>query len=320
MRSRRLPPSSRPDVRLTILALSLVAAAGCGEAPREAQTLRPPEEAVARHEVIVIGDIDPDTPARRIRHLQPLADHLAERLADQGIRRGEVVIARSIDELCGLIEDGSVDLYSDSIFPSMMVHRRTSTELVLKRAVRGDFSYHSVILVRADSGLSTLEDLSGHLIAFQAGYSTSGYLLPAAALRGLGLELVSVDTATRRVSDDAVGYFFADEENTITLLLDGLVDAGAFSSRELEEIPTTLRKQLEVLYRSAEVPRQLFSASPLLEPSRLEAVHRILVELNGVTLGDERLPWEWSFSELSDADVESLALVAELARDLEETP
>ena len=95
--SRLSPRTARPNVRRVALAISLAAIAGCGQPPREAEPRRPPEEAVARHEVIVIGDIDPDTPARRISHLQPLADHLAERLADQGIRRGEVVIARSIE-------------------------------------------------------------------------------------------------------------------------------------------------------------------------------------------------------------------------------
>lgn len=53
----------------------------------------------------------------------------------------------------------------------------------------GSTYYYSVMVVRADSGIRTLEDMKGHSLAFADPNSTSGYLIPSATLKAKGIKL-----------------------------------------------------------------------------------------------------------------------------------
>ena len=49
--------------------------------------------------------------------------------------------------------------------------------------------YISVMVVRADSGIKSLEDMKGHSLAWADPNSTSGYLIPSATLKAQGIKL-----------------------------------------------------------------------------------------------------------------------------------
>lgn len=53
----------------------------------------------------------------------------------------------------------------------------------------GSTYYYSVMVVRADSGIKTIEDVKGHSLAFADPNSTSGYLIPSATLKAKGIKL-----------------------------------------------------------------------------------------------------------------------------------
>ena len=53
----------------------------------------------------------------------------------------------------------------------------------------GSTYYYSVMVVRADSGIKTLEDMKGHSLAWADPNSTSGYLIPSATLKAKGIKL-----------------------------------------------------------------------------------------------------------------------------------
>ncbi len=62
--------------------------------------------------------------------------------------------------------------------------------LVVAEEEDGSIAYHSVMVVRADSGITTLEQMRGKSLAWADPNSTSGYLIPRFALRraGIGVE------------------------------------------------------------------------------------------------------------------------------------
>lgn len=245
----------------------------------------PPLEAEAtvgaERRVIVLGDIS-DDPAEVIDGTQPLADYLAEHLTDHGITSGRVRVVSSAAEMAQLMRDGQVDLYFDSTYPATLISDETGAQIILRRWRFGVEEYHSVIFASADSGITSLEDLPGHMVAMDAPYSTSGFMLPAVTMVESGLILIGKRGQGVAVADDEVGFIFSyDDENTLQWVLSGLVAAGVTDDYNFDvAFPEEATQKLVVLARTESTPRQVVVARPGLEPELLEAIKLILTSID----------------------------------------
>lgn len=281
-----------------------LALAACGGPPTRsraavAEPLPPPSAAAT----LTLGDVDPDTPARRSERLQPLADYLARGLTEFGIERGRVKIARDLEQMAGYLRDGSVDLYLDSVYPTLAVRDLAGTRVLLRRWVLDVGEYASLIVTAADD-VRSLADLRGRIVAFQEDYSTSGFLLPASLLLDRGFALRPVSGPRVPIAASEIGYVFShDEENTIEMVVNGTAAAGAIHDQEFDSLPPDLQAQLRILDRSPTVPRQLLSARPGLEPDLVATVETLLLALrdadgNAIAIGDSPAAWSWKFDRL----------------------
>ena len=191
------------------IVLTLVLALACSGSGNEPSTPDSdsgpvgPGDAVGR--LFTVGDIDPDDPAKKIERFKPLADFLAGEMADLGFSGGRVVIARDIDEMAALMRDGEVDLYRDSAFPTLAVRDRADTRVILVRWKDGEASYSSTFIVLRDSGIDSLDDLKGRVVAFEEPHSTSGFVLPAGTLADMGYDIAELATPDSPLSGDSVG-------------------------------------------------------------------------------------------------------------------
>src|ERR1700704_1719142 len=61
--------------------------------------------------------------------------------------------------------------------------------IVVPQENDGSTYYYSVLVVRADSGIQTLDDMKGHSLAWADPNSTSGYLIPSATLKAKRIKL-----------------------------------------------------------------------------------------------------------------------------------
>ncbi len=297
---------SIPLALVVFIAILAVANLSCTRSEQDADRLAP-EQSSNLDRVLTLGDVDPDNPAYRVLRIQPLADHLARRLAHRGFGKGEVVVGRDIDEMATLLADGRVDIYLDTIFPTLSIRRSTGTKVVLRRAVKGQLDYWSVFITRRNDGPASLDDLAGKVVAFQEEYSTSGYYLPAGILRRRGVELVWMGAPGAEVAAHQTGYVFSrDEENTLAMVLDGSVALGAISSQDYEELAPNLKERLAVIDRTLAVPRTLVSVRREMEEELLEEIRSILLELHGERLAEDEDAWTWSFSELSAQSEDAL--------------
>lgn len=91
--------------------------------------------------------------------------------------------------------------------------------------VDGSLGYYSVIVVRADSGMTSIEDLAGRSLAYADSNSASGYLFPRAELRLAGIE----DSYFSQVG------FSGGHEQGVIAVLNGQYDAAATWSSLLGE-------------------------------------------------------------------------------------
>ncbi len=241
-------------------------------------------------QMITIGDIDFDEPAKKIKRFQPLADYLAEQLEDHGIKRGQVVIARDIEEMAGFLSNGTVDIYFDSPFPALGAQELSGSEFILRRWKNGESSYWSTYVVRRDSGIASIEDLVGKVVAFEEPYSTSGFILPAGTLVQRGFTLRQIGGPDREVAPDEIGYFFArDEENTIAMVLQGRIAGGGISMQDYDELPAELKEQLITIDRTITVPRQIVSTRPGLSSDLVSKVRDLLIGLDQTEEGRQIL-------------------------------
>jgi phosphonate transport system substrate-binding protein len=201
--------------------------------------------------VLTIGDIDPDTPVHRMNQIRPLANYLARGLGWEDTFRVRIRIARSVDEMASMIENGKVDIFMDSVYPTVAVRRLTGTRVIAESIIDGERSYHTLLVARRATGLDALSDLVGHTISLQDPNSTSGYVLPAGMLLSRGFSILHMTGPTHLPPSDKIGYFFSgDEENTISLIRNGVVNAGAISVLDYESLPPEIREELVILAKS----------------------------------------------------------------------
>jgi phosphonate transport system substrate-binding protein len=163
-----------------------------------------------------------------------------------------------------------------------LVSDETGAQIILRRWRFGVEEYHSVIFASAESGITSLEELPGHMIAMDAPYSTSGFMLPAVAMVESGLKLVGKRGQGVAVADDEVGFIFSyDDENTLQWVLSGLVAAGVTDDYHFDvAFPEEVTQKLVVLARTEPTPRQVVVARSDLEPELLEAIKQVLINVN----------------------------------------
>ena len=159
-----------------ILSISILVAAACGGPTGEEITLSD-QPASAEKGVLTFGSVSLN-PASEYEVFRPFANYVASRLGEVGIGKGRVVVVDSLSKMVEELEQGRVDVFIDSPFPVGFVWKRADLDVVLLRWKRGSDTYRSVIFTRADSGVESLEDLTGRIIAFGAPFSTSSFLMP----------------------------------------------------------------------------------------------------------------------------------------------
>jgi phosphonate transport system substrate-binding protein len=237
-----------------------------------------PETGLIADKAIVLGDIS-DEPAETIEGTQPMADYLAARLGEYGITRGEVKIAPDLETMTQWMADGEVDIYFDSPYPVLVVSQETGAVPILRRWKYGVSAYHSVFIARKDSGLTSLADLSGRMVAFEESFSTSGYMLPLAYLIEQGMNPVEKADMETAVAPDEVGYLFSTADNTtIQWVVSGRVPIGVVDNVTFELlIPEETREGLTILAATEDVPRQMVLLRSGIEPELAETIQTILI-------------------------------------------
>lgn len=259
-------------ILLTIILAAMSGLSACtSPTPPSEAAPEPTEEGRA----LVLGDIS-DDPGEVIEGAQPLANFLASQLGEYGITEGQAKVASSTEQMIELLRSGEVDLYFDSVYPAMLIGDASGAQPILRRWRNGVEEYYTVIFTVEGSGVSSLDDLNGKIVAMDNAYSTSGYVLPAVTLIEHGLSLRIVDSFEDAVEPDEVGVVFSyDDENTLQWVTSGRAQAGATDDYHFG----VYSEQVELisLGQTEAVPRQVVIVRPGMEPDLLEAIKQALL-------------------------------------------
>ncbi|UCH73559.1 MAG: phosphate/phosphite/phosphonate ABC transporter substrate-binding protein [Rhodospirillales bacterium] len=232
---------------------------------------------------LVLGRIS-NEPHKHMEQMRAMAGYLAEQLADQGVSGVDVVFAESPTRMLGLLHEGRIDLFSETAFVALEFISANMAKPLLREWKKGAPEYHSVILVRRDSGLTALSELVGGKFAFEDSGSTSGYLMPRAALEEAGLQLAALTDPRNPTPDNMLGYGFAQGEiNVIAWVNRGLADAGAISNLDWEDpdtAPARLKDELHILHETEPVIRSLFMARRSLDDELCARISALLEHMH----------------------------------------
>ena len=270
---------------LLFTSLFVVTLASCGGSQNSTPQAEPTSEPVETR-AIVLGDIS-DDPAEVIEGSQPLADYLSSQLGEYGITEGRVRIATSTNEMIQLLAKGEVDLYFDSTYPATLISDAAEAKIILRRWRFGVEEYQSVIFASEASGITSIDQLPGHMVAMDAPYSTSGFLLPSVHLMENGLTLMGKKSAGEAVADDEIGFVFSyDDENTLQWVLSGLTAAGVTDDYNFDvAFPEEARTQLVELARTEYIPRQVVVIRSGLDDGLVQAIVRVLTTMHETEAG-----------------------------------
>jgi len=219
----------------------------------------PPAQADDPH-VLVLGRVS-DDPKAHYEQLKPLLDYIVPRMADVGITEGRILMAGDLQQMTSYLRRGRVDWVTETSANAMRLRERADAVPLLLTERDGVSSYRSVTFARRDSGITSLDDLRGHSIAFQNPASTSAYVVPAMELLRGGLRLQLLLSPMDTPDPKAVGYVFARSElNIATWVHKGLADAGTMSNLDWDNpsrMPPSYRKDFVVVDRSQPYPRAI---------------------------------------------------------------
>lgn len=287
-----------------------LAMSGCA-APRQAAPVTP---TIAPTVAVTIGMVSANP--REITEITlPFADEVARRLEPNQPARGQVIVAGTPAEMAELLRNGKADLYVDSPFPALAAADQSGGVPFLRRWKRNQPTYHSVIFARVDSGINKLRDLEGKIIALQDPDSTSAFMLPRILLREAGLRVVASDSSEEIMAPDRVGYVLSGEdENTVTWVLRGKVQAGGTDLASLETYAGDQLSSLRVLERSPDVPRHIVVHRPGLSTERVRAITEVLATLDQDDVGRSTLAQFEKTSKFDTLTPEGIETVRSLQR------
>ncbi|MGR3802166.1 phosphonate ABC transporter substrate-binding protein [Marinibacterium profundimaris] len=166
-----------------------------------------------------IGILGGENAQDRLNNNQCLADYTSEAL---GVPTKLFAPADYNGVIQGLL-GGTIDmawLGASGYAKTYLTDPEAVEPVLVKVNTDGSYGYHSIGFARADSGITSIEDLEGKVFGFGDPNSTSGYLIPS-------IEIPMVTGATME-SGDYFGEvkFTGGHEQTIVAVFNGDIDAG----------------------------------------------------------------------------------------------
>ena len=148
--------------------------------------------------------------------------------------------------------------------------------ILARLMVRGKPFFHGMIVVRKDSPITTLTDLSGKSFAFGDPNSTMSHVVPRAHLKKAGIGL-----------EDLSRHEFLGSHNDVALgVLGGYFDAGGVKEGVFYEYE---KRGLRVLAKSPPISEHVFVARANLAPELVARLQKAFLAINSYPQKDDIL-------------------------------
>ncbi len=155
---------------------------------------------------------------------------LAKLLQDATNLNFKVSVPTSYTTVIEAMGANQVDVGWLAPFAYVLAHDKNGSQVLLASVRQGSKTYRSQIVVRADSGITTIEQLRGKKFAFVDPASASGFLFPNALLAGMGIDYKTFFSDT---------IFAGGHDKSIIAVYNKQVDGGASFGNNVDNGPPT---------------------------------------------------------------------------------
>lgn len=181
-------------------------------------------------------------------------------------------------------------------FNYVLAHEKYGVDVGLVTQRFGATTYTGQIVVRADSGIASLEDLKGKVMCWVDPNSTSGYIIPRILLAANG---VDPDT------DFSQTIEAGSHNNVITQVYNGDCDAGATfvdARSSVEADLPDVKEVVSVLAETTDIPNDSVSFTEDFPAETREQIVNALLEISATDAGKEVLNNLYSIEALQAAE------------------
>lgn len=155
---------------------------------------------------------------------------LAKMLTDATNLNFKVSVPTSYITVVEAMGSNQVDVGWLAPFAYVLAHDKNGSQVVLASVRQGSKTYKSQIIVRADSGINSIEQLRGKKFAFVDPASASGFLFPNALLANMGLDYKTFFSDT---------IFAGGHDKVVIAVYNKHVDGGATFGNSIDTGPPT---------------------------------------------------------------------------------
>ncbi len=223
--------------------LIIILTAGCERT--EKQPLKKPAVEQAAGEKLLIGLIPEQNIFKQMERYEPLADYLSKKV-NKTVRL--TVLPRYGNIINSFVSSGMDGAFFGS-FSYALAHEKLGVEVLARPlSLNGTSTYHGLIFVRKDSGITSIRQMEGKRFAFVDKATTAGYLLPLAYFKKHGKNYKAFLKE---------GYLTGTHEDAIFDVLNRKADIGAAKNTVYERMAASderIKKELVILERSPDVP------------------------------------------------------------------
>jgi phosphonate transport system substrate-binding protein len=103
-------------------------------------------------------------------------------MRDLGIKQTQVLFAKDNTQMISYLREGKVDWVTETLFSAVFYREKARAEILLRKWRKGASEYYTVFFTQKGSGIDSLEDLKGKMIAFEDPGVTTAFYVPASVL------------------------------------------------------------------------------------------------------------------------------------------
>src|SRR6266851_5545410 len=250
---------------------------------------------------------------------------LAKLLQDATNLNFKVSVPTSYTTVIEAMGANQVDVGWLAPFAYVLAHDKNGSQVLLASVRQGSKTYRSQVIVRADSGITTIEQLRGKKFAFVDPASASGFLFPNALLAGMGIDYKTFFSDT---------IFAGGHDKSIIAVYNKQVDGGASFGNNVDNGPPTDARTLVLstlpdvmtvvkpIAQTDPIPNDTVSVRAGLDPSMVKLLTDGLLYVQSTSDGQKALKDLYGIDGLgpaSDKDYDTIRTAAKaLNLDLEQ--
>lgn len=242
-------------------------------------------DAGEREKVLRVGFVPSEDAQRVMQNAQPIVEILRKRLNMEV----QPFVATDYTGVVEALRVNKLDMAFLTPASYVLAKNEANIRVILKSERKGMPFYYAAIIVRADSGIRSLDDLRGKSFAFGDALSTTGNVIPRRMLKKRGID---------PVRDFKQVLHSGGHDATVLAVLHGKVDAGATYANSPDGSDTAWvrylksaeeAKKIRAIAFSEPIPADNLVVSASLERGLVDQIEQTFIELSSDPQGKKML-------------------------------